>query len=112
MDPNGNADRGYLARISNFGNRFSPVSIPDSKWPASGASEVPVPYPNPASDVVQFRHLDQQGSLKLYGPQGQLVAQYEILPGQALSTAGLATGTYFWRLSAGAKVWSGRLVRE
>ncbi len=112
MDPNGNADRGYLARISNFGNRFSPVSIPDSKWPASGASEVPVPYPNPASDVVQFRHLDQPGNLKLYGPQGQLVAQYEILPGQALSTAGLASGTYLWRLSAGSRVWSGRLVRE
>jgi hypothetical protein len=112
VDPDGRGYLGRLARISNFGNRFSPVSIPDSKWPASGAFEVPVPYPNPASDVVQFRYLDQQGNITLYGPQGQLVAQYEILPGQALSTTGLASGTYFWRLSAGNKLWSGRLVRE
>ena len=67
-------------------------------------------WPNPASGNVQF-DLQEDASLHLYNPTGQLIRRFETSQGNhVLDVSGLPAGTYFVKAKSNDLYYTGRLV--
>jgi hypothetical protein len=67
-------------------------------------------WPNPASGNVQF-DLQEDASLHLYNPTGQLIRCFETSQGNhVLDVSGLPAGTYFVKAKSNDLYYTGRLV--
>jgi hypothetical protein len=103
-----NARSFYLARLSNIGRPYSPLSLeggPRAVLPAV------VAYPNPTTDgTIQLRGLTQEANLQVYTTTGQLLFETGIMPGQQVQLQNISPGLYFWRATNYAGVVAGRVV--
>jgi hypothetical protein len=103
-----NARSFYLARLSNIGRPYSPLSLEGG--PRANLAVV-VAYPNPTTDgTIQLRGLTQEANLQVYTTTGQLLFETGIMPGQQVQLQNTSPGLYFWRATNYAGVMAGRVV--
>ncbi len=103
-----NARSFYLARLSNIGRPYSPLSL--AGGPRADLADV-VAYPNPTTDgTIQLRGLTQEANLQVYTTTGQLLFETGIMPGQQVQLQNTSPGLYFWRATNYAGVMAGRVV--
>jgi spore germination protein YaaH len=80
----------------------------------------PLLFPNPFRNAVTIRFaalLPEAGTVELYDVQGRKLLANAWRAGHqpeevVLETEGLVAGVYLYRIAAGGKVWTGKMVRE
>jgi hypothetical protein len=116
--PNGTDTINIVAKVGNISSNISTIIIkPSTKVSSINGGNTELAYPNPASDIVNFKlnlTTPTTVSVKIYDLKGAAKIQEIKLMGKGeqvfvLKTNKLTTGVYLYELNYGGKTFSGKL---
>ncbi|MBN1821136.1 MAG: T9SS type A sorting domain-containing protein [Prolixibacteraceae bacterium] len=69
-------------------------------------------YPNPATNFITFdlSEITKTAIVRLFDINGKLVLSEKLYPNKSISTKGLNSGIYFWKVTAEEEVGQGKIV--
>ena len=100
----------YICKFGGFGVPFDPTS--SKALESMKTDAVPIPFPNPGTNLVKFTIVSGPGKVTFTDLQGRKVYEGEYLPEKGIATKNLQPGLYNYRLERNGKVWTGKWVKE
>ena len=100
----------YIAKFAKLGILYNPTSA--KAFEKLKTDAVPIPFPNPGTDIVKFTILSGPGKVTFTETNGRKVFDGEYLPEKGVSTKRFPPGIYNYKLERNGKTWGGKWVKE
>ena len=103
-------DNAYLVKVANMGLPFDPTKNKEI-YDAEPFKKL-IAYPNPCSENLYFKNVFYPSKIEVFDMLGRKKAQFQILPGEGVSTKDLPKGQYLVRVEAERKARVVRILKE
>ena len=107
----------WIAKIAGVGTAYDPAH-PDDTVTVSAQERIfrpkdsPILYPNPTTERIQFKKLNQETLLAIYSTKGEKLLEKYILPEEYIDVCHLEHGSYLYHLKMGNRVFAGKFLKR
>jgi hypothetical protein len=105
----------WIAKIAGVGTQYNPANPDDTVSVEERffrPKDSPTLYPNPSTERIQFKKLNQETQVAIYSSTGKKLMEKMILPDGYLDICLLPPGVYLYHLKMGDRVFTGRFKKE